>query len=331
MLVGIGIPAYVSNYRIVSCEIKNPIRLYQMEIRRFETVNKGGAEMLVCGQLKTCIKEVIDNHIHVWSSSADFAPLARVLERDREGLAARLAISMKEEGRKRCVADDKLRLFLIQYALEQVSTGIEPSHFIIFKESETVQVILEDSFGVEQGYEEDKIVIPYKEEALKIIVRCLFRKRAHADITNDVASFMHLFSREKPVRKADQDRIMRYKSMVWLVYLAMEVVRVEKMVWGKGVEYFRKRIRELLDHAIDGNIINENSRKPGFEGGKWEDTLFGWLQGEDRRPLAIKLRRQFNLENRMEHANRCLLAEHRKCIFEQVMALWGGLQQRGLF
>ncbi len=279
--------------------------------------------MLVCEQLKTWIKEVIDNHIHVWSSSADFAPLARVLERDREIVATRLSISMKGEGRRKCVADDKLRLFLIRYALEHVSTGIDPSHFVIFKETETVQVILEDSFGVEQGYEEDKIIVPYKEEALRIIVRCLFRKRSNSDISNDLASFMHLFSSEKPGRKADQDRIMRYKSMVWLVYLSMELVKVEKMAGGRGVEYFRKRIRELLDHAIEANIINEDSRKPGFEGGKWEDTLFGWLQGEDRKPLAIKLRRQFNLENRMEHANRCLLAEHRKCIFEQVMAFFG--------
>jgi hypothetical protein len=110
--------------------------------------------------------------------------------------------------------------------------------------------------------------------------------------------------------------------LVWLIYLAIDLIAVEQRVCIKGPEYFRSKFRELLDCALAGSIINENSRKPGFEGGRWESTIFGWLQGEDRKPFVLKLKRQFNLENKIEHANRFLLAEHRKCVFEQVMAMF---------
>ena len=110
--------------------------------------------------------------------------------------------------------------------------------------------------------------------------------------------------------------------MIWFVYLAIEIVKSEPLVCLKGLEYFRNKFRDLLDRTIEGTVINEDSRLPGYEGGKWESTLFGWLQGEDRRQFVEKLKRQFNMENRIEHANRCLLAEHRKCVLEQVLAFF---------
>jgi hypothetical protein len=94
------------------------------------------------------------------------------------------------------------------------------------------------------------------------------------------------------------------------------------MVCQKGPEHFRNKFRELLDRSIEGTIIDEESRRPGFEEGKWERTLFGWLQGEDRKQFVEKLKRQFNMENKIEHENRRLLAEHRKCVLEQVLALF---------
>jgi hypothetical protein len=110
--------------------------------------------------------------------------------------------------------------------------------------------------------------------------------------------------------------------MIWFVYLAVEIVKCEPIVCLKGLEYFRNKFRDLLDRTIEGTIINEDSGLPLREGGKWESTLFGWLQGEDRRQLVEKLNCQFNMDNRIEHANRCLLAEQRKCVLEQVLALF---------
>ena len=267
------------------------------------------------------INATIDNHIHVWSSVPSFAPLARILQNDREVLVEKLLTLTARGVPKGRDGRDAVRLFLLGYALERVTGRITPEHFTIFRDGETVQVILEDSFGVISEADWDDVLIPHQTEALRTIIQCLFRREKPAD-EKDVLCFLHLFSREKANFPADQDRTMRVRSMIWFVYLAFEIVKTEQIVCLKGLEYFRNKFRDLLDRSIEGTIINEDSRLPGYEGGRWESTLFGWLQGEDRRQFVEKLKRQFNMENRIEHANRCLLAEHRKCVLEQVLTFF---------
>ena len=269
------------------------------------------------------INATIDNHIHVWSSVASFSPLATVLQNDRDILVEILLNLSAGEVHKGRDGRDAVRLFLLGYALERVAGRITSEHFTIFRDAETVQIVLEDSYGFEFQAERDDILIPYQTEALKIVIQCLFRRAKPAD-RKDVLCFLHLFARQKGKFHSDLDRTMRIRSMIWFIYLAIEIVKTERMVCLKGLEYFRSKFRELLDRTIDGTIIDEDSRLPGFEGGKWERTLFGWLQGEDRKHFTEKLRRQFNMENRIEHANRCLLAEHRKCVLEQVLTLFCG-------
>jgi hypothetical protein len=265
--------------------------------------------------------EIIDNHIHVWAQIPSFAPLSRVLANDRELLVTRISSSVAPEA-PNFTSPDSVRSFLIHYALEKLHTGVHLKHFVLFKEVETVRIVLEDSFGIRPGSENDEILIPFQNEALAIMVRCLFRKQFKAPDSKDITAFMRLFAGIGAGVRPDQDRIMRFKSMVWLIYLAIELIGIERAVCLKGLEYFRNKFRELIDCILEERIINEDSRTPGFEDGRWEGTLFGWLQGEDRKPFVLKLKRQFNLENRIEHANRFLLAEHRKCVFEQVMALF---------
>ena len=266
------------------------------------------------------ITAVINNHILAWSRDPSLSPLAQILRKDRKVLSE---IIFFEKQRQPLAQADALRAFILRYALERVRAQIDLSHFVLFKEDETVQVILEDSFGVKPGVEWDEVTVPHQREAIQIIIGCLFGKRIRSDGLKDLVAFLQLFSRHNPSSRPDQDRVMRYKSMVWMVYLAITVGKVEENISLKGIEFLSKKFRELLDHSIKGDIINEDSRLPGFDGGKWEKTLFGWLQGEDRKPFLLKLARQFNLDNKMEHANRRLLAEHRKCIFEQVLAIFG--------
>ena len=266
------------------------------------------------------IHAIIDNHIQVWSSVPSFAPLAQVLKEDKDILVPEvlpLTARCFSSGENGC---DAVRQFLLAYALERSAGEITSEHFTIFREAETVEVILEDSYGVRLGAERDEILIPHQIEALKIIVQCFFRNKP-AD-PKDVTCFLHLFGREKTHLRPDQDRTMRFRSMIWFVYLAIEIIVNEQVVCLKGFEFFRNKFRELLDRTIDGTIIDEESRMPGFDGRKWENTLFGWLQGEDRKQFVDKLKRQFNLENRIEHANRRLLADHRKCVLEQVLTLF---------
>jgi len=265
--------------------------------------------------------ELIDNHIHVWAQTPAFAPLARVIESHRKELIDRLSSLMPpDSANPACL--DAVRSLLIHFALEQLGAGFHLKHFVLFKEVETVQVVLEDSFGISPGHERDEILIPHQNEALRIMIQCIFRRHSKPVDAKDVTAFMQLFAGARIGVRPDQDRIMRFKSMVWLIYLAIDLIGVDPGVCLKGLEYFRNRFRELIESTLAGRIIDEDSRIPGFDGGRWEATLFGWLQGEDRKPFVLKLKRQFNLENKIEHANRFLLAEHRKCVLEQVMCLF---------
>ncbi len=267
------------------------------------------------------LNATIDNYIYVWSSIPSFAPLAEVLQNDRQILVEKLLTLTAKDVPKGRDGRDAVRLYLLGHALERIAGRITSEHFTIFRDPETVQVILEDSFGFIMERDRDDILIPHQSEALKILVQCLFRKVKPAN-QKDVLCFLQLFSREKANLHNDQDRTMRLRSMIWFIYLAIEIINAEQIACNKGCEYFRNKLRELLESSIRGTIIDEESRFPGFEGGKWESTLFGWLQGEDRRQFVEKLKRQFNMDNRNDHANRCLLADHRKCVLEQVLALF---------
>ena len=122
------------------------------------------------------INAIIDNHIHVWSSVPSFAPLARVLQNDRDILVEKLLTLTARGVPKGQDGRDAVRQFLLSYALERTAGGITSEHFTIFRDAETVQVILEDSFGVISEAEWDEVLIPHQIEALKIIIQCLFRK-----------------------------------------------------------------------------------------------------------------------------------------------------------
>lgn len=267
------------------------------------------------------IMATIDNHIYVWSSVPPFAPMAEILRSERDVLVKKLVHLTEREAPKSGSVNDAVRLFLINFALERMGGRITTEHFTIFRDVETVEVILEDTYGVRCSADRDDILIPYQKEALKILARCLFHRARAAD-EKDLLCFLHMFSRAKPKAPPDQDRTMRFRTMIWFIYLAIEIVKTDSAVRSNGLEYLVCRFRELLDRTIDGTIIKEESRLPGFEEGRWEKTLFGWLQGEDRREFAKKLKRQFNMENRLDHVNRCLLADQRRFILEQVTLMF---------
>ena len=127
------------------------------------------------------INATIDNHIHVWSSIASFAPLAEILQNDREILVEKLLTLTARGVPKGQDGRDAVRLFLLGYALERITGRITSEHFTIFRDAETVQVILEDSFGVICQADWDEVLIPHQNEALKIIIQCLFRRVKPAD------------------------------------------------------------------------------------------------------------------------------------------------------
>lgn len=267
----------------------------------------------------------IENLVHAWMRNPRFKPLVKALREDEGEAAGWVARILGRPDKSPGEKADEARLFLFKYAMEHVRTVLKLDHFVLFKEMETVEVILEDAFGVVQGATADRVLFPRQAEVARIISRCILHKGRKRIDPKDIVAYLNLFSVAKTGEQLDQDRTMRYKTMVWLAYLLIDMVEHDAgNVCEGGVGYFKARLKVLLDKVLTGGIIDEEAGSPKrhFEGGKWDRTLYGWLQGEDRRPFAEKLRRQINLENRKEHVNRLLLAEHRDCMYRQTIALF---------
>jgi hypothetical protein len=219
---------------------------------------------------------------------------------------------------------DEIRSFLLRFTLERLRVEFEPIHFTIFKQVETIQSILEDAFGVQPGPKMDIITFPHQEEAALILVRCLLQSGSESGGVRNAVAFLQLFHSGMSDR-ADHDRTLRIKSMVWMIYLLIDLIVTDReRVCLKNAAYLRGRFKDLLDRALGGRIIDEDAPSPDghFEEGRWDATLFGWLQGEDQKAFLEKLIRQFNFENLSEHANRLLLARHRECLFRQTVRLF---------
>lgn len=266
----------------------------------------------------------VNDLIQVWMQSR-FRPLARTARKHRGALVGLVEKVFRGGRGSRRAKADAARAEVVKFVLERARLELELEHFVLFKEAETVQVVLEDAFGVVQGAEEDRVLIPRRQEAIRMIVRCLFPGPLKSADTKDIVVFLQLFSPSGDRTVTDQDRTQRIKTMVWLAYLLMDLLRVDReKACAAGTGYLRVTLTNLLTRAIEGKIINEETAVPvhNFEGGRWDDTLYGWLQGEDRKPLTEKLRRQFNLDNRVDHASRLLLAGHRECMYRQVLSLF---------
>ena len=266
---------------------------------------------------------VIDGMVQAWMSLPDLEPLCRVVMRNRRELGNRIAAIYGAKGKKQAEKADEARREILRYAMAGVDVGLNFSHFVLFKEYETVQVILEDAFDVVEAGEMERIVFPWSREVVGMIARCLFRKRGDEPDMVEIASFMKLLAGGGTVERADQDRSIRYRTMLWLAYLLIALVTTDSDAFcGKESGILRNSLISLLELCEAGRIIDEESSRNDFAGGKWSGTLFGWLQGEDRKPFLLKLRKLFNFDNRRDHGNRLLLAHHRDCMIRQALSVF---------
>lgn len=264
------------------------------------------------------VRDVLD----VWKGDPRLADLASAVEPEADALTSEVADILAEPQGSFNARMDRARSHLVNHAMGRIHEGIDTEAFVLFRDRETVEVILEDCFGMEPGSQSDRPSFPQPETIIRMIARCLFPKRAKAMETEDLIAFLRLLANQLEEGDAENDRAMRFKTLVWLGYLLLDLFRVDRnQICEGGLPAIRSRLRQLLDAALEGTIIDEStgSDRYNLEGGKWDRTLFGWMQGEDRRPFVRKLVRQLNFENRKEHSSRMLLAEHRDCMYRQAM------------
>jgi len=261
----------------------------------------------------------INGLIHVWMQNPSLKPLIKVVREEKRALTAQVASFLRESG-SLSKKNDKARSLVIRSALEKFQVEIRMEHFVLFGEADTIELILGSAFETELGIEVDRVIIPHQQKVSEMITRCLFPARDKNLDAKDIVTFLHLFTgRENAM--LDQDKTMRYKSMVWFAYLCIALIDADAANGCKeGMSYFKPKLQDLLREAMAGKIINENGGF-GYEHGTWEQTLFGWMQGEDSRLFLEKLWSQLNLDNEANHT-RVLMPEHRLCIYRQVITLF---------
>jgi hypothetical protein len=268
-------------------------------------------------------EEFVLSMIHAWMEVHDFQPLVRAARANFNSLVGKVEriIAFRKNDREKIY--DKARSVVIQTALGQLKVTLTDAHFVIFRQDETVGFILEEAFGAELGKHTDKILIPDQPRVVGIIATCLFSKRDRPVDTDEVTVFLHMFC--SPGKEVDRDTSLRYKSMIWFVYLLREIIRCDgaKVCGGENSPaYLVKRLRILFNLAREGKIINTDPMvpKPDYDRGKWNGTLFGWMQGDESRPLLDRLWKQFNLDGSRKNVNRLLLPKHRNCLSRQALA-----------
>jgi hypothetical protein len=264
----------------------------------------------------------VDSIIQVFNREPDTVPLSEVLQNNRRRLVERVADIFARKGIKSSQKVNAARDLLFRSALEEVKIQFQLAHFALFKQTETVQEILEDSFQLELEVEAGQVLLPHNREAAEIMLACLFPKKRELRDTSDVLAFMRMFLGGSKKRSLQEDRATRYKTMVWFVFLLIDLVRIDnENACREGVLHLKAKFLLLLKKAAGGEIICEESetRSSDFEGGRWSESLFGYLQGEERKPFLEDLLSQFNFEDRPHHVNRVLLAEHRRCLYRQTL------------
>ncbi len=261
----------------------------------------------------------------VWTDHHHLKQLAVILKNNKKILVEQVSSIFEQKKKSDKKKLNEARSFLLRYALTRVNPEFREEHFVFFKYREIVEEILEDFFGVEEcrisdwsdpQYYEQPISVIFKDRGkiAKTITMCLELKN-----DDDIITFLKFFSGDSnAIEKSD--KTLRYRSMLWFAFLLTDLIRTDKEACEKGANYIKARLEELLDAAAEGKIVNEKSEtgKGDYDGGMWEKSIFSYLQGEDRKPIAERLITQFNFDNEREHANRRLLAEHKRCMYEVI-------------
>ena len=252
--------------------------------------------------------------ISVWNQDEQTKVLAQVIQSDRKFVKRQISIILSHKRKSEHRKYDEARTFLMKHALAGLDFDPCIKHFVLFKKRETVEIIIEDRFDLD---EVGKIVMEHQEDLSKVFIQCVYISK------NDAFSFLtFLFSDAE--QQGNVDKISRYRTLFWFVCLIIDILTIDSMACKNGFTYIREKLNELLDRVENQQIINQNgeTEKDDYDNGIWNYSLFGFLQGEDRKEFVGKLKEQFNFDNKTIHSNRYLLSKNRDCVCKQTYEIF---------
>ena len=258
------------------------------------------------------INKIIDALILEYRSSERLLPIADIIEQEKSNIIKSIKkiinnnISINEQY-------DEIRSYIFKYAICHFPANFDEKQFIVGKHKVSVRYILEDHFGakpVSDNMKEEDINFEYEKEVFEMIISCVDLKK-----TEDQIDFFNFFIFEGKTEW--RPKTSRYTAMLWFSYLIFEILKYDLKACNESSNYIIKRLKELLNDSINGNILNSDNDGiiTDKDGGIWNDSLFAFLSGCKRKEVTKKILKKFNFGH-IERSNRALLAQHRDCLIK---------------
>lgn len=249
--------------------------------------------------------DFLDGIINAWKN--DFETLSVYLKKERDNFLPEIEKIFEKNNKNKC---DEARLFIHNEILKEYGINLRKTFFFKgikkdtdfpfkgTKNGDTIQEIMEDLFF---DREANDFVFHHQKEFEEIIINC---------ISSEAADFTRFLYSKNTV---NYDKDQRYKTMFWFIYLLIDLIKRDEKSCHKGHVYIINRFQELLKCVENKQIVSEDeSEIRSYEGGRWTDSFFAYIQ--DRNGFVEKIIHHFNFNNTKSHANRLLLSDHRKCL-----------------
>ena len=212
----------------------------------------------------------IESIIEGWQSNPMMTSASRLLEKNKLALEKNVKIIFKHKTMSERNKKNKARNFLIQYVAENTSLNFDIDQLVVAGDKTTVEVILEDAFGVD-SVDNDIIIFPNQDEVTSIIAQCLFDKTTIKD--SDIDAYLNFFimgnMSDVPVNQS-----LRFKTILWLVFLVIEIIQNDTRACKKGLTYIQQKLETLLTDVLENKVIKENdSFGPDYDEGLWNKSL----------------------------------------------------------
>jgi len=262
--------------------------------------------------LKDSVKKCLETIIENWKNHPDFKQLVNFIENDKKNIFKQVKKIFKNKRKSEKTKNNEARMFLYEYAVKKIQIDPRIEQFIFSNDRETVEIIFEDVFGFNNNPDKKYTInFNYIKQLSELITECLFTNYN----SNEVINFLKYFF-DKP--GVSRDRIMRYKTILWFSYLIIDIIIIDDLVCDKGPNYLKEKIQELMNAIEEEMIISQSDIDNAcYDDGLWENSLFAYLQGEDRKNLFEQLNKQFNFLEIQDNNNRLLIAEQRRCIYRK--------------
>jgi len=261
-------------------------------------------------------QNLVQNFINTLLKNPDYDEITDKLQNDFDYLVN----EFKKINAKENIDNDYVRKYLIEYTSLKADISINIENFVFGSHETTVGIILEDAYGGIS--EDDDILFPNQTEAIMIIKKCYFNSYKINELENFLNNLLY--------KKVNSNHSTRFKAIFWLTYLAFELFEKDWLnACTKGFDYIDNKIKELLDHAINGTLVSQNDEFDisDYEKGIWSDGLFSYLQAEisvkkeekeisNRKKFVKNLKQYLNFDNKS--SIRYLTPKNRECIYQKV-------------